>query len=89
MDGRYKIDYFNRVIDQDFSHTSPASIHRLRAVVQYMNEGFVKKVRTIGHKYHLNHLKILVLVSRIPLKIFRLTENLLPSQSLVPRNLLC
>lgn len=57
VDGRYEGDYFNQVTDQIFSHTSPASIRRLRAVVQYMNEEFVGKIRTIGHKYHFKHLE--------------------------------
>lgn len=56
MDGRYEGDFFNHVADQVFSPTSSTSIRRLRAVVQYMNEEFVKEVRTTGHKYHFQHL---------------------------------
>lgn len=57
VDGRYEGDYFNHVTQKLFLHTSSVSIRRLRAVLQYMNEEFVKKFRTIGHKYHFGHLE--------------------------------
>lgn len=57
VDGRYEGDYFICAADQVFSHSSLTSIRRLRAVVQYMNEEFAKRIRMIGHKYHFNHLE--------------------------------
>ena len=51
-EGHYEGDYFNRVTDQVFSLSSPASIRRLRAIVQLMNTEFSNALRTNGHKYH-------------------------------------
>ena len=51
-EGHYEGDYFNRVTDKVFSLDSPASIRRLRAVVQLMNTEFSNTLRTTGHKYH-------------------------------------
>ncbi|KAL9118920.1 MAG: hypothetical protein Q9187_004527 [Circinaria calcarea] len=50
--GYYEGDYFNSVTDKVFSPTSPASVRRLRAVVQFMNTEFSNNLRTNGHKYH-------------------------------------
>ena len=52
VNGHYEGDYFNRSTDQVFSLTSPMTIRRLRAVVQFMNTEFAKALRTTGHKYH-------------------------------------
>ena len=51
VDGHYEGDYFTRVVDKEFSIDSSATIRRLRAVVQYMNAMFSKRVRMVGHKY--------------------------------------
>lgn len=56
VDGHYEGDYFNLHTDDVFSPTSPATIRRLRAVVQYMNTNFSKRVRTRGYKYHFTEL---------------------------------
>jgi hypothetical protein len=53
VDGHYEGDYFNCNTDQVFSHTSPASIRRLRAVVQSMNASFSGTIRTRGHTYYI------------------------------------
>ena len=57
VDGRYEGDYFTWVTHSVFSPSSSISIRRLRAVVQYMNGEFAKRIRTSGHKYHFNHLE--------------------------------
>ena len=51
--GNYEGEYFRHNSDQTFSIDSPATIRRLRAVVQYMNTGFSDTLRTRGHKYHI------------------------------------
>ena len=56
VDGHYEGDFFNLKTDQVFSHTSPVSIRRLRAVVQNMNTKFSDTLRAQGHKYHLAQL---------------------------------
>ena len=54
VDGHYQGGYFTRNPDQLFSIKSPASIRRLRAVIQKMNTNFSDTIRTTGHKYHLD-----------------------------------
>ncbi|ETS75372.1 hypothetical protein PFICI_12316 [Pestalotiopsis fici W106-1] len=54
VNGHYQGNYFTQNPDATFSVTSPASIRRLRAVVQVMNTTFSDTVRTKGHKYHIN-----------------------------------
>ena len=49
--GHYEDAYFHKDADQSFSLNSPATIVRLRAVVQYMNTEFCNTVRNRGHKY--------------------------------------
>lgn len=54
VNGHYQGNYFTQNPDTVFSVTSPASIRRLRAVVQEMNTTFSDTVRTKGHKYHIS-----------------------------------
>ncbi|KAK6850581.1 hypothetical protein PG987_000215 [Apiospora arundinis] len=53
VNGYYQGSYFTQTTDAVFSGTSTASIRRLRAVVQMMNNQFSDLVRTRGHKYRL------------------------------------
>lgn len=54
VDGHYEGDYFTSDADPAFSLTSPATIRRIRAVVQYMNTGFSDNLRVNGHKYEID-----------------------------------
>ncbi|ESZ97970.1 putative dynamin GTPase [Sclerotinia borealis F-4128] len=51
--GHYEDAYFHKDADKPFSLDSPATIARLRAVVQYMNTEFCSTVRKNGHKYQI------------------------------------
>lgn len=53
VDGHYEGEYFTSDSGPAFSLTSPATIRRIRAVVQYMNTGFSENMRVNGHKYHI------------------------------------
>lgn len=53
VNGHYEGDYFHKQVDDSFSLQSPATIARLRAVVQHLNAQFYDTVRTQGHKYHI------------------------------------
>ena len=55
--GHYEGDYFNREIDKAFSINSPATMRRLRAVIQQMNITFSDDIRRRGHKYHIDRLE--------------------------------
>jgi hypothetical protein len=55
--GHYEGDYFNREIDKTFSINSPATMRRLRAVIQEMNTTFSDDIRRRGHKYHIDRLE--------------------------------
>lgn len=55
--GHYEGDYFNRNTDKVFSINSPATIRRLRAVIQYLNTEFSDDLRMRGHKYHIDRLE--------------------------------
>jgi GTPase SAR1 family protein len=52
--GHYQGSYFIHNPDEISSVDSPASIRRLRAVVQKTNASFSDNLRLNGHKYHLN-----------------------------------
>ncbi len=54
VNGHYEGDYFTHNTDPTFSLQSPATIRRLRAVIQYMNSHFSNSLRTRGHKYHID-----------------------------------
>ncbi len=54
VNGHYEEDYFTHNIDSTFSLQSPATIRRLRAVIQYMNSHFSNSLRTRDHKYHID-----------------------------------
>ena len=54
VNGHYESGYFTSNVDPTFTVTSPATIRRVRAVVQYMNTQFSNRLRTTGHKYHIN-----------------------------------
>jgi hypothetical protein len=49
----YEGPYFHRTVVSSFSVQSPATLTRLRAVVQYLNTNFNDKVRQSGHKYQI------------------------------------
>lgn len=51
--GHYEGSYFTNSIDKSFSTDSPATIRRLRAVIQKMNAEFLEKIRREGHKYQI------------------------------------
>ncbi len=53
VEGHYQGDYFTSGTDLTFSLKSPATVRRLRAVVQYMNTGFSDNMRVNGHKYQI------------------------------------
>lgn len=55
--GHYEGDYFNRDTDKVFSINSPATIRRLRAVIQHLNTEFSDDLRMRGHKYHIDRLE--------------------------------
>lgn len=52
LNGNYEHDYFKSGEDEPFSSQSKSSIARLRAVIQYVNNGFAEDLRKKGHKYH-------------------------------------
>lgn len=54
QDGHYEGVYFSNCDDPGFSLSSPATIRRIRAVVQFKNTGFSEKMRTKGHKYQID-----------------------------------
>ena len=54
VDGHYEGEYFTSDADPAFSLMSPATIRRIRAVVQYMNTGFSDNMRVNGHKYEID-----------------------------------
>ena len=54
VDGHYEGEYFTSDADPAFSLTSPATIRRIRAVVQYMNTGFSDNMLANGHKYNID-----------------------------------
>ncbi|OBT39084.1 hypothetical protein VE00_09921 [Pseudogymnoascus sp. WSF 3629] len=56
VDGHYEGAYFHRHAEAPFSVQSPATLARLRAVVQHMNTDFYQTVRKRGHKYQVNML---------------------------------
>ena len=53
VNGHYEGEYFKHKTDHTFALSSPATIRRLRATVQYMNTGFSDALRTTGHKYQI------------------------------------
>jgi len=54
VNGHYEGNYFTVEADHSFSLTSPATIRRIRAVVQSMNTKFAETHRTHGHKYQID-----------------------------------
>ncbi|PQE28022.1 hypothetical protein CJF32_00005775 [Rutstroemia sp. NJR-2017a WRK4] len=52
--GHYEDAYFQKDADKPFSIDSPATIARLRAVVQFMNTEFYKNFRRNGHKFQID-----------------------------------
>ena len=54
VNGHYEGEYFTSEVDPSFTIDSPATIRRIRAVVQFMNTRFSNKLRTNGHKYHID-----------------------------------
>ena len=54
VDGHYAGEYFTSDADPTFSLTSPATIRRIRAVVQYMNTGFSDNMRANGHRFEID-----------------------------------
>lgn len=54
VDGHYEGDYFNTNGDNSFSLKTPATVRRLRAVIQHMNTGFSDTMRNNGHKYQIS-----------------------------------
>ena len=53
VNGNYEGDYFDHITDQSFSLSSPATLRRLRAAIQYMNTNFSSALRTSGHKFQI------------------------------------
>ena len=54
VNGHFEGAYFTSEVDPTFTISSPATVRRIRAVVQYMNTEFSNKLRITGHKYHIN-----------------------------------
>ena len=56
VDGQYEGSFFNSGSDLTFDITSSASptTSRLRAMIQYKNHGFSKRIRIHGHKYQID-----------------------------------
>ncbi|KAI8953562.1 interferon-induced GTP-binding protein Mx [Xylaria longipes] len=54
VQGIYENDFFRFGREEPFSLESKASTRRLRAVVQFMNSGFARDLRTKGHKYKIS-----------------------------------
>ena len=54
VNGHYEGAYFMSEVDPTFTLSSPATVRRIRAVIQYMNTEFSNKLRITGHKYHFN-----------------------------------
>lgn len=54
VNGHYEGTYFTVNADHSFTLTSPATIRRIRAVVQFMNTQFADNHRTSGHKYQID-----------------------------------
>ncbi|QSZ32353.1 hypothetical protein DSL72_001927 [Monilinia vaccinii-corymbosi] len=52
--GHYEDIYFQKDIDEPFSLDSPATIARLRAVVQYLNTEFCNTFRKTAYKYQID-----------------------------------
>ncbi|MCJ1391418.1 hypothetical protein MMC18_004282 [Xylographa bjoerkii] len=69
VNGHYEGDYFDHKTDQTFSLSSPATIRRLRAAVQYMNTGFSNALRTSGHKYQIARKGVTTTEVAIPVSV--------------------
>jgi GTPase SAR1 family protein len=54
VNGHYEGDYFRNMGDSQFSLSSPGTISRLRAVVQFLNSEFSRKISQTGHKYQIS-----------------------------------
>jgi GTPase SAR1 family protein len=54
VDGHYEGEYFKSNLDSQFDLKSPATIRRLRAVIQYMNTAFAENMRINGHTYQVD-----------------------------------
>ncbi|KAL2043237.1 hypothetical protein N7G274_004297 [Stereocaulon virgatum] len=54
VDGHYEGEYFKSDLDSHFNVGSPATIRRLRAVIQYMNTEFAEDMRINGHTYQVD-----------------------------------
>ncbi|TRX91608.1 hypothetical protein FHL15_007390 [Xylaria flabelliformis] len=54
VQGTYEKDFFRFGQEESFSLDSEASTRRLRAVVQFMNNGFARDMRAKGHKYKIS-----------------------------------
>ena len=52
--GHYEGSYFETDSDQSFSLKLPATVRRLRAVVQMKNTQFANEIRVNGHKYQID-----------------------------------
>ena len=53
-DGHYEGDYFISNTGESFDLSSPSTIRRMRAVVQYMNAQFAENMRINGQKYQVD-----------------------------------
>jgi GTPase SAR1 family protein len=54
VNGHYEGDYFRNMGDSQFSLSSPGILSRLRAVVQFLNSEFSRKISQTGHKYQIS-----------------------------------
>lgn len=86
VNGQYEGDYFNNA-DPKFVISSPATVRRIRAVVQSMNTGFSEKLRKTGHKYHIEMSEAPVLTNTNASETFPTTDTPqknLNTQSMLP-----
>ncbi|KAH8596293.1 dynamin family protein-like protein [Bisporella sp. PMI_857] len=76
--GHYEDTYFQKNTDQKWSLTSPTTVARTRAVVQFLNTEFTEIIRERGHKYQFSQqdsVKIAVVHPGDPLQPICLTKN--------------
>ena len=54
VSGHYEGEYFSNLVDEKFAPTAPATVLRLRAVVQFRNGEFSDLLRRKGHKFQID-----------------------------------
>ena len=83
VNGQYEGDYFNNA-DPEFLISSPATVRRIRAVVQSLNTGFSEKLRKIGYKYHIEMSEAPVLTNANSSGTTDTRQKVLDTKSMLP-----